>query len=30
MLAVVAAGLVWLWRGVLRPGIRRRIAKEAE
>src|SRR5207245_6533980 len=30
MVAVVAAGLVWLWRGVLRPGVRRRVAKEAE
>jgi HupE / UreJ protein len=30
MLAVIAAGLVWLWRSVLRPGIRRRVAKEAE
>jgi hypothetical protein len=30
MLAVIAAGLVWLWRGVLRPGVRRRVAKEVE
>jgi hypothetical protein len=30
MVAVIAAGLVWLWRGVLRPGVRRRVAKEAE
>jgi hypothetical protein len=30
MVAVLAAGLVWLWRGVLRPGLRRRVAKEAE
>jgi hypothetical protein len=30
MVAVLAAGLVWLWRGVLRPGVRRRVAKEIE
>jgi hypothetical protein len=30
MLAVIAAGLVWLWRSVLRPGVRRRVAKEVE
>ena len=30
MLAVIAAGLVWLWRGVWRPGVRRRVAKEVE
>ena len=30
MLAVIAAGLVWLWRGVLQPGVRRRVAKEVE
>jgi len=30
MVLVVAVGLVWLWRGVLRPGVRRRVAKEAE
>jgi nitroreductase len=30
MLAVIATGLVWLWRVVLRPGVRARIAKEAE
>jgi hypothetical protein len=30
LLAVIAAGLIWLWRGVLLPGSRRRVAKEIE
>jgi HupE/UreJ protein len=30
MLAVAVAGLVWLWRAVLAPGVRRRVPKEVE